>query len=126
MVFWIFMLITSILIPIIMIIAGKAFTKNAPKNINPIYGYRTEMSMKNRDTWEFAHNYCGRLWLRLGIILLVISTIPMLCVIGKNTDTVGTVGSVICILDVLVLITSIFPTEKALKKNFDKNGNRKK
>lgn len=126
MVFWLFMLITSILIPIIMITAGKAFTKNAPKNINPIYGYRTEMSMKNRDTWEFAHNYCGRLWFRLGIILLVISIIPMLCVIGKNTDIVGTVGSVICIFDVLALITSIFPTENALKKNFDKNGNRRK
>ena len=26
--------------------------------------------MKNQDTWLFAHQYCGRLWLRWGLVLL--------------------------------------------------------
>ena len=46
--------------------------KKAPDSINPVFGYRTTMSMKNRDTWEFAHQYCGKLWWILGIMIVVL------------------------------------------------------
>ena len=69
--FWIFMLIMDLLIPFTMIGFGYLFLKRTPKNINVLFGYRTTMSMKNRDTWEFAHRYCGKLWYMWGGILLV-------------------------------------------------------
>ncbi len=122
--FWIFMLIMCLLFPVIMIVMGKIFLKAAPKDINYIYGYRTNMSMKNRDTWEFAHKYCGKIWFYTGLVMLPISIIPLLFVIGKGEDVIGTVGSVICAIGVIVIIASIFPTEAALKKNFDKDGNK--
>ena len=59
--FWIFMLIMVLLIPLMMIGFGRLFLKKAPGTINAAFGYRTSMSMKNKDTWEFAHRYCGRL-----------------------------------------------------------------
>ena len=40
-------------------------SKYPPKEINGIIGYRTTMSRKNMDTWKFAHDYCGKLWLKL-------------------------------------------------------------
>ena len=80
--FWIFMMVMELLIPLIMIIFGKLFSKKAPKKINYFYGYRTSMSMKNKDTWEFAHKYCGRLWLKIGYIMFAISFIIMLFVLG--------------------------------------------
>ena len=49
----------------------------------------------------------------------------MLFVIGGNEDTVGMVGGIICIVAVVILIAPIFPTERALKNTFDKDGNRK-
>ena len=55
--FWIYMLCMGLLIPAIMLVMGRYFMKSAPKEINYIFGYRTNMSMKNRDTWEFAHKY---------------------------------------------------------------------
>lgn len=61
MTFWMFMMICNLLIPVCMIIIGKVFSKNPPKTINGVYGYRTAMSMKNKDTWNFAQLYCGRL-----------------------------------------------------------------
>lgn len=82
------------------------------------------MSMKNKDTWKFAHKYCGRLWKRFGLILLLLSVIMMLWVVQKDIDTVGKMGSVICVIQMVVLIGTIFPTEIALKRNFDKDGNR--
>ena len=122
--FWIFMTAMCLLFPVTMIVWGKIFLKTAPKNINYIFGYRTTMSMKNQDTWEFAHKYCGKIWVYAGLIMLPICIIPMLFVIGKGDDFIGTVASVICIVGVVVIISTIFPIEAALKKNFDKDGNR--
>ncbi len=124
--FWIFMLIIDLLIPFTMIGYGRSFWKKAPKEINAVYGYRTSMSMKNRDTWVFAHNYFGKLWFISGMILLPISVIPMLCIIGRTENVVGTVGEVVCFVQMIPLTGVIIPTEIALKKHFDKNGNRRK
>jgi uncharacterized membrane protein len=123
--FWIFMLIMDMLIPLTMIVLGRLFMNRVPKKINYIYGYRTAMSMKNKDTWDFAHRHCGKTWLRVGWVMLPLSVVVMLVVTNGDIDTVGTVGGVLCGLQSLVLVLSIIPTEKALKKTFDKDGNRK-
>lgn len=124
MAFWVFMAVVSLFIPIIMVIFGKSFLKAAPKEINGIYGYRTAMSMKNQDTWEFAHKHFGKVWFYAGLILLPLNIIPLLFVMGESKDLIGTVGIVVCLIDTAVMLLSIIPTEKALKKNFDSDGNR--
>lgn len=123
--FWIYMFIMNLLIPFTMIGFGKYFLKKAPKEINPVFGYRTTMSMKNKDTWEFAHRYCGQIWYVCGLVLLPLSIVPMLFVTGQSDDTIGTSGAVICLVQIIPLIGAVLPTEKALKKNFDKNGNKR-
>lgn len=104
---------------------GKYFFKHAPKDINGIFGYRTTMSMKNKDTWEFAHTYCGKLWYVGGLLLLPISLSVMLAVIGKTENTIGIVGAALCFAQLILLVGAIIPTERALRKNFDRNGNRR-
>ena len=123
--FWVFMLVCNLLIPVCMLGFGKYFRNKAPGQINMLFGYRTPRSTKNRDTWEFAHHYCGRLWLVLGMIMLPLSVIPMLFFINQDIDVVGIAGGIIEGIQVVVLLISIFPTEKALKKTFDENGNRR-
>jgi len=123
--FWFFMLACDLLVPGIMIGFGKYFSKQAPKEINYIFGYRTGMSMKNRDTWEFAHQYIGKLWFRLGWIVLVPSAALLLVVFGKDIRTVGNVGMTICFLQLIPMIVPVFFTENALKKTFDQYGRRK-
>ncbi|MGN1159653.1 MAG: SdpI family protein [Lachnospiraceae bacterium] len=120
--FWIFMLVMNIWLPIFMIGFGRYFLKHAPKEINPVFGYRTSMSMKNQETWQFAHHYMGRLWYISGLILLPLSAVLMLPLLGKDTETVGMLGSLICITQVVVVIGEIIPTEMALHKKFDKQG----
>ena len=95
--FWIFMLIMDLLIPFTMIGFGKMFLKKAPDQINYVFGYRTSMSMKNQDTWVFAHHYCGKIWYICGLILLVVSLIVLLLVIGKSNDAIGNVGGILCV-----------------------------
>ena len=123
--FWIFMLAMGLLFPVVMILFGTIFMKSAPKKINYILGYRTDMSMKNRDTWEFAHKYFGKLWIRYGLLLIPITVIPMLYVIGNSENVVATVGLIVSFVNTVTLIVPIFFTEKALNRTFDKDGKRK-
>ena len=83
------------------------------------------MSMKNQDTWQFAHKYCGKLWFRLGLILLPLSVLPLLFTLGKGIETIASVGTPICFVQLVPLVGSIIPTELALRRVFDKNGNPK-
>ena len=119
------MLIMGLFMPLIMFGFGKLFLKQAPKEINLVFGYRTTMSMKNKDTWQFAHACLGKLWTRIGLIMLPVSIIPMLFVINQNTNTVAIVEGVLCTVQVVVLLASIIPVERALKQTFDRDGNRK-
>lgn len=123
--FWIFMTIMDLLVPFTMIGLGKLFSKTAPKEINYTFGYRTSMSMKNKDTWIFAHKYCGKIWYVCGLLLLVISIVIMLLVFGRTKDLVEQVGGILCIVQMVILVGTIVPTEIALRKEFDKNGRKR-
>ena len=123
--FWIFMLIMALLIPLTMIGFGAYFKKTAPEKINRPFGYRTTRSMKNMDTWVFAHQQFGQIWFRIGLILLPISVIAMLFCYGGSEDFVGFFGAGVTLVQCVLLLLPIFFVESALKKNFDEEGYRK-
>ena len=125
MTFWFFMLFFCFLTPAIMIGFGSYFKKGKPEEINIAFGYRSSMSMKNQDTWLFAHLYCGKLWYILGWILFPLSLTAMLCVIGREENVVGGVSGIIILVQVVPLLGTIYFVEKALKKHFHKDGSRK-
>ena len=99
--FWVFMLIMVLLIPIIMITFGKLFS------------------------WMFAHAYIGKLWFICGLLLFPLSAVVMTFVFGKGPDTVGIAGGILTIVQMIIVIGTILPTENALKKSFDEYGRRR-
>lgn len=122
--FWWFMLSIVALCPLIMIIFGAIFKIHTPKAINSFFGYRTKLSMQNSETWEFAHRYFGRLWLLFGIPLLFFSMLGMLILLGKSTEFIGALGIALAFFGFLVMLVPVFLTEKALRRNFDDEGNK--
>ena len=104
--FWIFVSAFTLLVPGVMIFFGREFMKNPPGEINPGYGYRTSMSSKNR-------------------VLVVPTAVALLSVLGQDVGTVGMAGMIACGVQLVVMLGSIAVTERALRKNFDKNGKRK-
>ena len=106
----VFNIVFTLFIPVLMILCGYLMYKHTPKDINCLVGYRTAMSMKNQETWDFAHNYCGRLWVKVGAVMTIISALIM-CIAE--------------VIQVVFLCWTIVPTERALKDNFDQDGNRK-
>ena len=119
--FFIVVFVCNLIMPILMIIAGYMMYKHPPKDINGLIGYRTARSRKNIDTWRFAHDYCGRLWLKLGIILLIPTILAQLPLVKSSDNTIGIATVVIETIQIIVLIGSIWPVEKALKEKFDED-----
>ncbi|MBR5816671.1 MAG: SdpI family protein [Anaerotignum sp.] len=123
--FWIFMLVMAELIPVTMMLFGCVFSYKPPKNINSIYGYRTKRSMKNSQTWEFAHHYCGKVWVLAGIVTSQFSLTCMQLLKTADVDTIGIWGGILVMVQCVILVLTIPITERALRKNFDEYGMKK-
>lgn len=76
--------------------------------------------MKSKETWDFAHRYYGRIWSVTGIILTPVTLLIM--ILFRNEYEA--VAILLLLIQTLATIVGIFPTEAALKKNFDKDGYR--
>ena len=108
-----------------MIVVGRMSWKHCPKNINSMIGYRTTRSMKSMDTWKFAHEYCGKLWWKLGWLIMILTALMYIPLYQSNDNMIGIAGVVLITIQCTVLIISIYPTEKALKEHFNDDGTRK-
>ncbi len=117
--------ICNLLIPVVVIVTGRIMWKHYPKNINGLVGYRTTRSMKNMDTWRFANEYCGRLWYKMGLFMLVFSVLVSVLLLRTNDNTYSMISLIFVLLQCIILIVSIIPTELALKKMFYEDGTRK-
>ncbi len=142
MAFWIFMLCMLLLVPLAMIILGKRAINyevkdkfdmsNYRKKINIkgekewlyLSGYRTSRSMKNDETFKFAQKEAGKYWYPSGLILIFPSIVAIYFVIGKDKNTISWAGLAVVAVQMIVMLMSIIPVERALKNNFDKDGNR--
>ena len=81
--------------------------------------------MKNMDTWKFANDYCGRLWWKIGFVMILPSILMHIPFYRSDEETIGIVGIILVTIQVIILLVSIFPTENALKKSFIDDGTRK-
>ena len=122
---WVIMFFVELFIPLAMIGFGRIFMRGGPKDINKTFGYRTKLSMKNKDTWEFAHRYCGKLWTITGLVMLPVSEIPLIFVLKRDTDAVALVGLLVMFAQLVPMLVPILLTEAALKRTFDEKDERK-
>ncbi|MFR9182766.1 MAG: hypothetical protein ACLVMF_03685 [Christensenellales bacterium] len=61
----------------------------------------------------------------LGLVLLIITVIAMLFLLGRNMESTAFFATGILVFQLLVMLGSILPVERALKKRFDKDGRRR-
>ena len=104
MCFWWFMLLCDLIIPIVMVIAGRMMWNHCPKHINSMLGYRTTRSMKNMDTWKFAHNYCGKLWWKIGWVMVIPSALIHIPLYHSDKNTIGFAGIILVTIQCFIMI----------------------
>lgn len=115
-----FYFIICFLIPITMIILGIRWRKNPPKSMNYFYGFRTKRSMKNKDTWRFAHLHQSKLLLVSGILTIIVLLFLMFILKEQFVKYVV----FIIMAEILLQIMLIPITENKLKRTFNKSGKR--
>ena len=120
--YFILMMLVTLIMPLMMVGFGLLFMKNPPKSINSLYGYRTRRSTKNQETWDFAHYYFGKIWYKYGLISIPVSLFPFCLVIGKSDDVITMTTLIIMGLQSILLVVTIILTERALKTHFDETG----
>lgn len=104
--------------PLALLIIGLFWKLHPPKLKGSSFAYRTALSSRNEETWRFAHRHISNLWIRLGILLTVVSAILM--VVLKEDYTVfflWIIGG-----QMVFLCISAFLVENLLKAAFDQDG----
>ena len=120
--FWIFMFIVTLLIPAALLLTWYLCPKL--KTINNVSGYRSKRSMQNQNTWDFAQKYCSKISLYMFFPSLILAIAIMPTVSSKPIDRIGWIALGITIIQMMSFIVIMIFTERALKKTFDKSGNR--
>lgn len=127
---WLFLVII-LFFPSFMLIWSMATKKGRPKKPQWWIGYRTKRAMKNQETWIFAQRYSAKLDMILCSIMILGSLIGAAIIgvqgmlVSMSEESIWIMILIWLIGQVIVLSISIIFTERALKKVFNKNGERK-
>lgn len=108
----------NLLVPALFLVCGLLMHKRCPKKINGVIGYRTRRSMKNEETWRFAHNCIGRLWEKLGAVTIPLTVIVQAFFLNSSENTLVLLSGLLLSIQGVFVCVSIVMTEKALKKEF--------
>ncbi|MCE7073135.1 SdpI family protein [Dyadobacter sp. CY327] len=87
-----------------------------PGRINPVVGYRTPLSMKNRETWREANQYSARIQVWVSIIFCILTA-------GSYLFVGGMTSFYLCSFLLAIMYIFVIPiTEYNLRKKFDADG----
>lgn len=110
----VFLFIASILVPFVQSLIGLRMWRNPPKKVNWVYGYRTSRSMKSPEAWDYANRRCGELWVRMGLVIGVVSAL----VATLFWHRLETVSLWLCGFQLLFLFLTIPTVERDLERRF--------
>lgn len=111
-------LLTALGYLVFMLIVSFIFVKFPPKKINHFYGYRTRRSMANQKIWKIANEYSAKLMVKITLISMVFP--PLLYFMCPEQNLLISI-----IIHTVLLVSSLYFTEKFLNSDFDKDGNPK-
>lgn len=113
----VFILLTSLVIPIIMIISGALIWKNPPAP-NGAVGYRTKRSRSSEKVWYIAQSFWGKLSLFTNIPMMIVTALFMVLCIrnGMNNDDLVNVMVTFVIIQTIMIFAEIAITENKLRK----------
>lgn len=111
-------LISNGIVALVFLLGGAITFIFPPKKINHLYGYRTERSMKNIETWKAANRFASKIMMLASVDLFLIGLILYWAdVKNENIWAAVTIVSVILVAVIIYLLT-----ENYLKEKFDEEG----
>lgn len=118
-------LISVAFIPLVLIITAALFKKYPSKEPNIAIGFRTKLSMMNKETWDYAQRLFPKAWISLGRIMLPLSLIILFLLYSEDKDYTGNLVLILMLVQVVLMLGSILYVNLKLKKAFNSDGSRK-
>lgn len=112
--------ILAMLTPVALFLVGLYWKLAPPKDQKQFLSYRTSLSIRSDASWRFAHQNISKMWVRLGVILGVLTSILMVLFKAQYTSFVlWLIGG-----QMAFLCVTVFLVDTALKVSFDEEGRR--
>jgi len=105
MALWVFLLLCELLCPAAMVLFGRG-----------LMTYPEEEPSENP-----LHVSCGKLWRRVGWIMLTVTLLVQLFLLGGRPVEIGVWSGVIMGFQLLVLLISVLPAKRALLRESDRS-----
>lgn len=109
-----------LVLPLFLIVVGLKWYLKPPAFKTGTLAYRSDITERSPDVWFFAHTHCGKLWVRYGVILAVISSLLMIFLDQRwQGFWLWVMGG-----QMLLLCVTIFLIDLLCKNLFDEEGRR--
>lgn len=119
--------VVDMLLPLTMLGLGLMIWLTKP-GYGDAFGYRTTWSLKSKESWERAQGLFGRLCTITYAVLSFLSLIAGLVPIIIKTDNeyiAGIISGILSFVQFVSVFVVIGVTDGIVKREFDKDGNRK-
>lgn len=108
----------AMLTPAAMLLVGLLWKMDPPKRDGGRLAYRTQLSARSQESWDFAHRHISKLWVRMGLILSVLTAVLMVVFREKvSSFLLWLIGG-----QMVFLCASAFLVDSLLKAVFDQDG----
>lgn len=118
--------VVNMFLPLTVLGMGLMIWRTRP-GYRDLFGYHTTWAEKSEEAWDFAQELFGRLCTKTFVVAsaltLVAGLIPVIARLDESWGTI--ICGVVSFADMVLMFVIIFIVEGKLKKNFDKDGNRK-
>ncbi|MDO5559462.1 MAG: SdpI family protein [Oscillospiraceae bacterium] len=123
--FWIYFFV-SLFIFVFSFCIGNYLVKTPPKDMYQLFGYRTELSVRNQDTWDFAQVNSGRVCRIVSVTAFILALVLIIKFKTANGRLVFNLCSILVLAAQLLSLSVTFPvTEYLIFRNFHEDGTRK-
>lgn len=113
-----FLAITILVVPIVLVITALIFSKKQPGTINNLVGYRTKRSMESQEAWDYANRRMTTLMRTMSIIMLIASAVvgTVLFVLYLQGNMTEGIYSIIITLVILLQTVCVCLTVPVIEK----------
>jgi hypothetical protein len=123
--FWIYMTFMGIIVPLVLLAVGLYYTKCPPEKIYTDFGYKTPLTLKNEDIWAYAHQLCGKSWIKLALIMIPASIAVMVIPLFISEDAMSFFSVGLFVVQCVAVFFSFRKVKATLLTVFDEEGNRR-
>lgn len=120
--YWWYALVIVLALPLIIAAYGWLMVHHPSRKRLWSFGYGSPLSRESQEAWDFAQDYCGRCFMKIGVIVIIPAFLSLFLVTDAEADTIALLMIAVIVLEMVCMMAALPLTERALKRKF---GNRR-